>query len=42
MAIQYPGSTSDILAFEGMTLYDTLEDGLLLAPGPVFWVTMYI
>jgi hypothetical protein len=32
MAIQYPGSTSDILAFKGMTLYDRLEDGLL-APG---------
>ena len=32
MAIQYPGSTSDILAFEGMSLYDRLEDGLL-APG---------
>ena len=29
MAIQYPGSTSDILAFEGMSLYDRLEDGLL-------------
>jgi hypothetical protein len=32
MAIQYPGSTSDILAFEGMSLYDRLENGLL-APG---------
>ena len=37
LAIQYPGSTSNILAFEGMSLYDRLEDGLL-APGLVsFW-----
>jgi hypothetical protein len=37
MAIQYPGSTSDILAFEGMTLCDRMEDGLL---APVFLVTI--
>jgi hypothetical protein len=29
MAIRYPGSTSDILAFKCMSLYDRLEDGLL-------------
>jgi hypothetical protein len=41
MAIQYPGSTSDILAFKGMTLHDRLKDGLL-APGLSFLVTMHI
>jgi DDE superfamily endonuclease len=32
ISIMYPGSTSDCLAFEGMTLCQQLEDGLL-APG---------
>ena len=29
MSILYPGSTSDCLAFEGMSLYEQLENGLL-------------
>jgi DDE superfamily endonuclease len=29
LSILYPGSTSDCLAFEGMALYQRLEDGLL-------------
>jgi hypothetical protein len=32
MSIIYPGSTSDCLAFEGMSLYSRMENGLL-APG---------
>ena len=32
LSILFPGSTSDVLAFEGMALYDRLENGLL-APG---------
>jgi DDE superfamily endonuclease len=32
LSIVYPGCTSDCLAFEGMTLYEKLENGLL-APG---------
>ena len=32
LSILYPGSTSDILAFEGMSLFHKLENGLL-APG---------
>ena len=32
ISIVYPGSTSDCLAFEGMSLYQKLEDGIL-APG---------
>lgn len=32
ISIVYPGSTSDCLAFEGMTLFQKLEDGIL-APG---------
>ena len=32
LSILYPGSTSDILAFEGMSLFNKLENGLL-APG---------
>ena len=32
MAVQFPGSMSDILAFKGMALFDRLEEGLL-APG---------
>ena len=32
LSIVYPGSTSDCLAFEGMSLFQKLEDGLL-APG---------
>ena len=32
LSIMYPGSTSDCLAFEGMALYQKLEEGLL-APG---------
>jgi DDE superfamily endonuclease len=32
ISILYPGSTSDCLAFEGMSLFQKLEDGLL-APG---------
>jgi len=32
ISIQYPGSTSDCLAFEGMSLFQKLEDGIL-APG---------
>jgi len=29
VSILYPGSTSDCLAFEGMSLYEQLENGLL-------------
>jgi hypothetical protein len=32
ISILYPGSTSDVLAFEGMSLFHKLEDGIL-APG---------
>ena len=32
LSILYPGSTSDILAFEGSSLFQKLENGLL-APG---------
>ena len=32
MSILYPGSTSDIIAFEGMSLFQKLEQGIL-APG---------
>ena len=32
ISIIYPGSTSDVLAFEGMSLFQKLEDGIL-APG---------
>jgi DDE superfamily endonuclease len=32
ISILYPGSTSDVLAFEGMSLFHRLEDGIL-APG---------
>jgi hypothetical protein len=32
ISIQYPGCTSDCLAFEGMTLHQKLEEGIL-APG---------
>ena len=32
ISIMYPGSTSDCLAFEGMSLFQKLEDGIL-APG---------
>ena len=32
ISIVYPGSTSDCLAFEGMSLFQKLEDGML-APG---------
>ena len=32
LSIVYPGSTSDCLAFEGMSLFQKLEDGIL-APG---------
>lgn len=32
ISILYPGSTSDILAFEGMSLFQKLEEGIL-APG---------
>ena len=31
-SIVYPGSTSDYLAFEGMSLFQKLENGIL-APG---------
>ena len=32
ISIQYPGSTSNCLAFEGMSLFQKLEDGIF-APG---------
>ena len=32
ISILFPGSTSDVLAFEGMSLFHRLEDGIL-APG---------
>ena len=32
VSILYPGLTSDILAFEGMPLFEKLEQGIL-APG---------
>ena len=32
LSIVYPGSTSDCLAFEGMSLFQKLENGIL-APG---------
>jgi hypothetical protein len=36
ISIVYPGSTSDCLAFEGMSLFDKLERGIL-APGLCFF-----
>ena len=39
ISIMYPGSTSDCLAFEGMSLYSKLENGVL-APGLCFFVIM--
>jgi hypothetical protein len=41
ISILYPGATSDILAFEGMTLFNKLEDGSL-APGLCLLVIMLI
>ena len=33
ISIVYPGSTSDCLAFEGMSLFQKLEQDGILAPG---------
>jgi DDE superfamily endonuclease len=35
ISIKYPGATSNVLAFEGATIYQRLKDGLL-TPGMLF------
>jgi hypothetical protein len=42
ISVMYPGSTSDVLAFEGSSIYEHLKGGLL-APGMYFiWIQWFI